>query len=63
MRETHCWTGNVEYAEETYGLGSKEWIEAMENPSTCMLLNKHEGPHEFTFDGDISLSFAPKDGK
>lgn len=36
------------------------WEESGEYPntSTCMLLDGHDGPHEFTPDSDITIGFA-----
>jgi hypothetical protein len=37
------------------------WESAGEYPhtSTCMLLDGHDGPHEFTPDDEITIEFAP----
>lgn len=54
----HCWTGNDEAAEQEHGFGSPEWAEAYQEPATCMLPHGHEGPHEFTPDDRIGVTFA-----
>jgi len=51
----HCWKSNVEEAAEIHGYASEQWGDAMNHPSTCMLLEGHEGPHDFVFDGDILI--------
>lgn len=57
-RKRHCWRD---------GPSISEWLEA--NPdsdidsyvgSTCMLERGHEGPHEFTPDSHIGVTFAPE---
>lgn len=50
-----CWKSNVEAARETHGRGSREYLEAMDCPSSCLLLEGHAGPHQYTFDGDVSF--------
>ena len=60
MRELHCWKSNVEHTKNLYGFGSEQWAEALNNPSTCMLLDGHEGLHKFIPDGDIIIKFADK---
>ena len=57
----HCWQDSVEEATKKYGFGSTEWAEAVNNPSTCMLEAGHNGPHEFTPDGQIVITFAAKE--
>lgn len=52
----HCWIGNSEVVE----WGSDAWAEAFNNPATCMLLDGHEGPHEFVPDSEIVVSFEDK---
>jgi len=57
-RVLHCWHD---------GPSLLEWIEA--NPDcdpneyvgfTCMLERDHDGPHEWTRDDQIGVTFAPK---
>lgn len=55
---SHCWKSNVEWAEETYGYCSDEHADAMNNTSTCLLPDGHDGPHEFVPDDEIGISFA-----
>jgi hypothetical protein len=60
----HCWTDNMEHAEETYGFGSEEWAREYIKPSsTCMLEDGHAGPHVFTPDSQIGVSFAANDSE
>ncbi len=60
----HCWKGKCEWAAETFGENSPEHIDARygkDSPATCMLPDDHEGSHEWTWDGDITVEFsAPK---
>lgn len=59
----HCWKGNVEDIEERFGQHSPEHLRTYEPDfvgGTCMLLDGHDGPHEFTPDGDIRITFAPE---
>ncbi len=65
---SHCWMGRTEWIEETYGYLSEEYIadaaDAYDDSymsSTCMLLDGHEGPHEFTRDDQITIAFAPRE--
>lgn len=55
----HCWMGRLEHAEETYGPSSDEALRAFDEPGTCMLPDGHAGPHEFTPDDQITITFAP----
>jgi len=55
----HCWKDRHEHVTETHGFGSDEWIASFCEPgATCMLDAGHGGPHEWTDDGDIGVSFA-----
>ncbi len=65
-RVLHCWKDKGEYVEETYGYLSEEYVENFAEEclddgghggSTCMLPDGHEGPHVWTPDGDIRVSF------
>lgn len=62
-RVVHCWKGRLDWTEETYGIDSKEYAEARfsEDDATCLLLDGHEGPHEWTSDGDIRVTFRKED--
>jgi hypothetical protein len=53
----HCWMSNTEHAKLTHGIASDEWAEAFNNPSTCMLPDGHAGPHQWTPDGEIEITF------
>ena len=52
----HCWKCKSEDVE----LGSKEWVDSMENPGTCMLEKGHIGPHIYTPDHKISVRFSTR---
>ena len=58
----HCWWGLRDEIEKVFGWGSKEWAEtyqeAWEN-ETCMLLQGHKGPHNFTPDSEVQITFLP----
>lgn len=58
-----CWWSNVEFAILRNGVKSPEYRDALAHPGTCLLPSGHEGPHEWTFDGDVTFTFAPKGGK
>lgn len=45
----HCWEGGPDTEDGC--------------PTTCMLLDGHEGPHEFTRDDQIGITFAPSEPK
>lgn len=56
----HCWTDKLEWIIETYGDLSSHWYDyvAREGPGeTCMLEKGHEGPHEWTPDDQIIITF------
>ena len=49
-----CWAGELEQFEA----GSPEWIEILSRvPGTCVLEEGHEGPHIFTPDDQIVITF------
>lgn len=51
----HCWQDEGEY----HGFGSVEWAASLHRGGgTCMLPDGHKGPHEFTPDQEITISFA-----
>jgi len=58
MKELHCWKSGLEAAEEAHGFSSDEWAEALGEPGTCMLLDGHDGPHEWTPDSRIEIHFV-----
>ena len=53
----HCWADKLEIVTEEYGIGSDEWAEAIVNGSTCLLEDGHPGPHEWTPDETIMVTF------
>lgn len=58
----HCWEDRAYWAEQTYGFASEEWAEAFLENGTCMLPAGHDGPHVFTPDTQIGVTFiAPAD--
>lgn len=59
-RVLHCWMGQREEIEERYGWGSPEWVDTWADGAegTCMLEKGHTGPHEYTSDGDILVTFS-----
>jgi hypothetical protein len=60
-RVLHCWHDGpsiVEWMEANPDADIDEYVS-----STCMLERDHEGPHEFTPDDQIGISFAPADPK
>lgn len=51
----HCWQ---DY-RDTLEFASEAWAESYVNGNaTCMLEHGHEGPHEWTPDENIGVSFA-----
>lgn len=56
----HCWKDRAEYMEEYFGNGSPEHLSAMyfELSATCMLEDEHDGPHEWTLDSDVLITFG-----
>jgi len=57
----HCWTGEREHIEATYGHLSPEYLDCVcrEGPGrTCMLAAGHDGPHIWTPDDEISITFC-----
>lgn len=63
MSEVHCWADKLEHIEATYGRCSREWSEELVSgdDGTCMLPDGHEGPHDFTGDDQIDVSFPDKE--
>lgn len=52
----HCWHGaldDVEFGTPEYLELSRRWPDG----ATCMLLDGHDGPHEYVSDTDILVSF------
>lgn len=61
MARAHCWTGKGEWLEDTYGWRSVEYAEYITNDeprSTCMLFDGHDGPHVWTPDNEILITFS-----
>ena len=60
-RVLHCWTDEREHAEEVHGRLSPQWAEVWfrDVSGTCMLPQGHDGPHQFTPDDQIGVTFAP----
>lgn len=50
-----CFLSNVEEAMMLHGEGSKEYLDAMDIPCTCLLPRGHKGPHQWTFDGEAAV--------
>jgi hypothetical protein len=64
MSNLHCWKDHGEYLEETYGYDSDEYRITWSpnwHSGTCMLPDGHEGPHDFTDDREIGITFAAVD--
>ena len=60
-RHLHCWKDQREHVEETYGWGSDEWVATWLDDAvggTCILEAGHDGPHEFTPDDQIGVTFV-----
>lgn len=56
---THCWKDKREWIEEEHGSLSPEMMaDLFQNTATCMLEDGHAGPHEWTPDNDITITFA-----
>ncbi len=60
-KRPHCWADKKAWAEETYGYLSPEHVEAESQNCTCMLLDGHDGPHEWTPNDEIVVQFPPRD--
>lgn len=63
-RHNHCWKDLGEHLEETNVDAYHEWYGSRypDSPlgATCMLPDGHVGPHEFTPDNQIGVTFPPK---
>lgn len=60
-RVLHCWAGN--HDTDGLALDSEEYIciavaRETEEPATCLLEAGHAGPHEWTPDSKITITFA-----
>lgn len=49
----HCWADRAECAEYL----SEEWALASVDSATCLLPAGHDGPHEWTPDEHITITF------
>lgn len=56
-RRVHCWMDKGEWAEKHHGFLSAEHIETYVAGATCMLEHGHRGPHEWTPDESLGVSF------
>ena len=56
-RVVHCWEDKASWMAEVYGMESDEYVEAFENPGTCLLEKGHASEHEWTPDEDIGIEF------
>jgi hypothetical protein len=64
MTKRHCWKSKLEWLSETYGYDSDEYLSGLvseDGSATCMLERDHVGPHEWTPDGEIIITFSPHD--
>lgn len=58
-RTPHCW---ADYRSEPPE-GSPEWWRRRAQPNaTCLLPDRHRGPHEWTPDDQIIVTFPPRPG-
>lgn len=60
-RTLHCWMGKSLHIEKTFGFHSEQHIETYMDDfvdGTCMLEAGHDGPHEFTPDSQIGVTFS-----
>ena len=55
--ERHCWLGKEEWAEKEFGRFSPEHLAALDEGGTCMLPAGHDGPHAWTPDDEIGITF------
>lgn len=54
MNGLHCWQDYADF----HGFGSDEWADAKVNGGrTCMLPDGHDGPHKWTPDESITVTF------
>ena len=60
----YCWMGKREWIESEYGYMSDEYVNYVgrdDGPNeTCTLEDGHEGPHEWTPNDQIFLTFSGK---
>ena len=65
-RVLHCWKDRKTDIEERFGYLSPEHVDTYQEDfqnGTCMLPEGHEGPHEFTSDSNITITFAAATAK
>ena len=56
---SHCW---ADYHEQ-FPFGSHEWAEHyLDTSATCLLQEGHDGPHEWTPDDQIVVTFPEAEG-
>lgn len=63
-RVLHCWEDRAEWIRQTFGEHSNEYAAIYDGDfveCTCMLPDGHEGPHVWTPDDRIGVTFADKD--
>ncbi len=59
-RPVHCWAGH----SDQYEFGSNEWANVMvDGDGTCFRFHGHFGPHKFTPDSDLMISFPVMEAK
>ncbi len=61
-RPTHCWAGATDGLE----IGSQAWAEMharFPDGATCMLESGHDGPHIYTPDNEIIVTFKTREEK
>lgn len=64
MATLHCWTCRREWLEARYGFHSEQHLETYSQDfidGTCMLPAGHAGPHDFTPDHAIRITFSDKE--
>ncbi len=63
-KTVHCWQDRGEWAAEKFGWMSKKHIRlSQEAPSaTCMRPDGHLGPHSWTKDAEIGVTFSDEEG-
>lgn len=52
-----CWQDKAQFFADEFGEFSDKALEAQQRPGTCLLPDGHSGPHEFTADDRITVSF------
>ena len=55
----HCWADKGEFIEERFGFYSSECFNYLveDDRCSCLLPDGHDGPHEWTPDKDIVITF------